>query len=170
MHLSAWWIYWQAININQLQDVRSGAIYFGVPTPRIQQYPGCSCCGYPWQRKRPGSQGICRAVSQLSTICSINLWTIICASFWKATLLKISAYLHNRRPGFEETEENITNLMESRLQDHERIRGGLYFIQAIPRDENWKVRRDLLVDYKPITTEEVILHSWLHWNDKVIGK
>jgi len=59
------------------------------------------------------------------------------------------------RPGFEETEENITNLMESRLQDHERIRGGLYFIQAIPRDENWKVRRDLLVDYKPITTEEL---------------
>jgi len=42
------------------------------------------------------------------------------------------------RPGFEETEENVTNLMESRLGDHERIRGGLYFIQSIPRDENWK--------------------------------
>ena len=42
------------------------------------------------------------------------------------------------------------------FQDHERIRGGLYFIQAIPRDENWKVRRDLLVDYKPRTTEEVL--------------
>ena len=53
------------------------------------------------------------------------------------------------RPGFEETEENITNLMESRLQDHERIRGGLYFIQNIPRDENWKVRRDILAAYDP---------------------
>ena len=53
------------------------------------------------------------------------------------------------RPGFEETEENITNLIESRLQDHERIRGGLYFIQSIPRDENWKVRRDVLVNYEP---------------------
>ena len=60
------------------------------------------------------------------------------------------------RPGFEETEENVTNLMESRLQDHERIRGGLYFIQAIPRDENWKVRRDILVEYQPRTTEEVL--------------
>jgi len=59
------------------------------------------------------------------------------------------------RPGFEETEENVTNLMESRLQDHERIRGGLFFIQAIPRDENWKVRRDVLVDFKPRTTEEI---------------
>ena len=45
--------------------------------------------------------------------------------------------------------------MESRLQDHERIRGGLYFIQEIPRDENWKVRRDVLVEYQPKTTEEV---------------
>ena len=39
--------------------------------------------------------------------------------------------------------------MESRLQDHERIRGGLYFIQNIPRDENWKVRRDILAAYDP---------------------
>ena len=53
------------------------------------------------------------------------------------------------RPGFEETEENIRNLIESRLQDHERIRGGLYFIQSIPRDENWKVCRDILVNYEP---------------------
>lgn len=37
------------------------------------------------------------------------------------------------RPGFEETEENLIGLMESRLQDHERIRGGLYFIESIPR-------------------------------------
>ena len=59
------------------------------------------------------------------------------------------------RPGFEETEENLTNLMESRLEDHERIRGGLYFVQDIPRDENWKVRRDILVAYQPKTTEEV---------------
>ena len=59
------------------------------------------------------------------------------------------------RPGFEETEENLTNLMESRLEDHERIRGGLYFVQDIPRDENWKVRRDVLVAYQPKTTEEV---------------
>ena len=63
------------------------------------------------------------------------------------------------RPGFEETEENLTNLMESRLEDHERIRGGLYFVQDIPRDENWKVRRDILVAYQPKTTEEV---SHLH--------
>ena len=60
------------------------------------------------------------------------------------------------RPGFEETEENLTNLMESRLEDHERIRGGLYFVQDIPRDENWKVRRDILVAYQPKTTEEVL--------------
>ena len=59
------------------------------------------------------------------------------------------------RPGFEETEENLTNLMESRLQDHERIRGGLYFIQDIPRDENWKVLRDALAAYQPKTTDEV---------------
>ena len=45
--------------------------------------------------------------------------------------------------------------MESRLEDHERIRGGLYFVQDIPRDENWKVRRDILVAYQPKTTEEV---------------
>ena len=56
------------------------------------------------------------------------------------------------RPGFEETEENITNLMESRLEDHERIRGGLYFIQNIPRDENWKIRRDILTAYEPNKT------------------
>ena len=45
--------------------------------------------------------------------------------------------------------------MESRLQDHERIRGGLYFVQEIPRDENWKVRRDVLVEYQPKTVDEV---------------
>ena len=64
------------------------------------------------------------------------------------------------RPGFEETEENLTNLMESRLQDHERIRGGLYFIQEIPRDENWKVRRDALVEYEPKTMQEVKMISF----------
>ena len=42
--------------------------------------------------------------------------------------------------------------MESRLQDHERIRGGLFFIQNIPRDENWKVRRDILAAYDPNKT------------------
>ena len=39
--------------------------------------------------------------------------------------------------------------MESRLQDHERIRGGLYFVQNIPRDENWKVLKDVLKSYNP---------------------
>ncbi len=62
------------------------------------------------------------------------------------------------RPGFEETEENLTNLMESRLQDHERIRGGLYFIQNIPRDENWKVRRDILAAYEPQKSEDCTLN------------
>lgn len=62
------------------------------------------------------------------------------------------------KPGFEETEENLINLMESRLQDHERIRGGLYFIQAIPRDENWKVRRDILQTYEPKKPEECTLN------------
>lgn len=62
------------------------------------------------------------------------------------------------RPGFEETEENLTNLMESRLQDHERIRGGLYFIQTIPRDENWKVRRDILASYEPKKAEDCTLN------------
>ena len=62
------------------------------------------------------------------------------------------------RPGFEETEENLTNLMESRLQDHERIRGGLYFIQNIPRDENWKVRRDILAEYEPKKAEDCLLN------------
>ena len=60
------------------------------------------------------------------------------------------------RPGFEETEENLTNMMESRLQDQERIRGGLYFIESIPRDENWKVLKDLLKEYTPLGEEEVI--------------
>ena len=59
------------------------------------------------------------------------------------------------RPGFEETEENLTNMIESRLQDHERIRGGLYFIQSIPRDENWKVLKSALKQYTPMSTEEV---------------
>ena len=45
--------------------------------------------------------------------------------------------------------------MESRLQDHERIRGGLYFIQSIPRDENWKVLKDVLQAYQPMAAEEV---------------
>jgi hypothetical protein len=41
------------------------------------------------------------------------------------------------------------------FQDHERIRGGLYFIKTIPRDENWKVRRDILANYEPKSAEEV---------------
>lgn len=44
--------------------------------------------------------------------------------------------------GHEETEENLINFLESRLQDHERLRGGLYYIKNIPRDENWKVTKD----------------------------
>ncbi len=47
-------------------------------------------------------------------------------------------------------------MMESRLQDQERIRGGLYFIESIPRDENWKVLKDLLKEYTPLGEEEVI--------------
>ena len=65
------------------------------------------------------------------------------------------------RPGFEETEENLTNLLESRLEDHERIRGGLFFVQDIPRDENWKIRRNVLVAYQPKTTEEVNFYNIL---------
>ena len=37
------------------------------------------------------------------------------------------------KSGHEETEENLINFLESRLQDHERLRGGLYYIQNIPR-------------------------------------
>jgi hypothetical protein len=44
------------------------------------------------------------------------------------------------------------------LQDHERIRGGLYFIQAIPRDENWKVRRDVLAVFEPKKAEDCELN------------
>ncbi len=57
------------------------------------------------------------------------------------------------RPGFEETEENLTNMMESRLKDEERIRGGLYFVQTIPRDENGKILKPLLKSYQPMGTE-----------------
>ena len=39
------------------------------------------------------------------------------------------------------------------LQDHERIRGGLYFLESIPRDENWKVLKDALKEYKSIKEE-----------------
>jgi hypothetical protein len=44
-------------------------------------------------------------------------------------------------------------------QDHERIRGGLYFIKNIPRDENWKVRRDVLSTYEPKSAEEVKIYE-----------
>lgn len=53
------------------------------------------------------------------------------------------------KSGHEETEENLTNFLESRLQDHERLRGGLHYIQHIPRDENWKVVRPLLQQFIP---------------------
>ena len=72
------------------------------------------------------------------------------------------------RPGFEETEENITNIMESRLQDHERIRGGLFFIQNIPRDENWKVRRDILAAYDPNKTIHNNSNNETGESDKVV--
>ena len=39
-------------------------------------------------------------------------------------------------------------------QDHERIRGGLYFVESIPRDENWKVLKGALKEYKPRKGEE----------------
>ena len=39
-------------------------------------------------------------------------------------------------------------------QDHERIRGGLYFLESIPRDENWKVLKDALKEYKSIKEEK----------------
>ena len=38
-------------------------------------------------------------------------------------------------------------------QDHERIRGGLFFLESIPRDENWKVLKDALKEYKSIKEE-----------------
>eukprot|EP00095_Tigriopus_kingsejongensis_P001553 maker-scaffold137_size321222-snap-gene-0.10 protein:Tk01553 transcript:maker-scaffold137_size321222-snap-gene-0.10-mRNA-1 annotation:"4-coumarate-- ligase-like" len=66
-------------------------------------------------------------------------------------------------PDKENGEENLTNLMESRLQDHERIRGGLYFIQNIPRDENWKVLRDVLQNYEPLSTEEISKQTEPEW-------
>ena len=39
-------------------------------------------------------------------------------------------------------------------QDHERIRGGLFFLESIPRDENWKVLKDALKEYKSIKEEK----------------
>ena len=53
------------------------------------------------------------------------------------------------KSGHEETEENLINFLESRLQDHERLRGGLYYIQNIPRDENWKVLKSVLQKFVP---------------------
>ena len=53
------------------------------------------------------------------------------------------------KSGHEETEENLINFLESRLQDHERLRGGLYYIQNIPRDENWKVLKSVLQNFVP---------------------
>jgi acyl-coenzyme A synthetase/AMP-(fatty) acid ligase len=53
------------------------------------------------------------------------------------------------KTGHEETEENLINFLESRLQDHERLRGGLHYIQHIPRDENWKVVRSVLQKFVP---------------------
>ena len=53
------------------------------------------------------------------------------------------------KAGHEETEENLINFLESRLQDHERLRGGLHYIQHIPRDENWKVVRHVLQKFVP---------------------
>ena len=53
------------------------------------------------------------------------------------------------KSGHEETEENLINFLESRLQDHERLRGGLYYIQHIPRDENWKVVKSVLQAVSP---------------------
>ena len=58
------------------------------------------------------------------------------------------------RGGHEETEENLINFLESRLQDHERLRGGLLYIQQIPRDENWKVVKSVLQAIKPPTKYE----------------
>jgi len=53
------------------------------------------------------------------------------------------------KSGHEETEENLINFLESRLQDHERLRGGLFYIQNIPRDENWKVMKNVLEKFVP---------------------
>jgi len=53
------------------------------------------------------------------------------------------------KQGYEETEENLLNFLESRLQDHERLRGGLYYIQQVPRDENWKVQKSVLDRFVP---------------------
>ena len=53
------------------------------------------------------------------------------------------------KSGHEETEENLINFLESRLQDHERLRGGLLYLQQIPRDENWKVVKSVLQAIKP---------------------
>ena len=53
------------------------------------------------------------------------------------------------KAGHEETEENLINFLESRLQDHERLRGGLHYVQHIPRDENWKVIRSVLQQFVP---------------------
>ena len=63
--------------------------------------------------------------------------------------------------GHEETEENLINFLESRLQDHERLRGGLFYIKSIPRDENWKVMKSVLQNFVPPapTKEENHEHS-----------
>ena len=53
------------------------------------------------------------------------------------------------KSGHEETEENLINFLESRLQDHERLRGGLLYIQQIPQYENWKVVKSVLQAIKP---------------------
>merc|ERR1719369_1760013 len=58
------------------------------------------------------------------------------------------------KSGHEETEENLINFLESRLQDHERLRGGLHYIQHIPRDENWKVVREVLQKFVPPLKEK----------------
>ena len=73
------------------------------------------------------------------------------------------------KSGHEETEENLINFLESRLQDHERLRGGLYYIQNIPRDENWKVLKSVLQNFvPPAKYEEGLFYCFSYYSNKTI--
>ena len=51
-----------------------------------------------------------------------------------------------RREGSEVTKEDVEKLVNDKVDDHKKIRGGVHFVKKIPRNTQGKILRKSLVN------------------------
>ena len=64
----------------------------------------------------------------------------------EASVQELVTALVVRKEGFEVTEDDMKKLVNDKVDDHKKIRGGVHFVKKIPRNPQGKILRKSLVN------------------------